>query len=244
MENIDNSISVITICYNCCADLERTVRSVLAQTYACKEYIIVDGGSTDGTQQMLQQYSSGISRIISEPDEGIYDALNKGVRTATGQWIICMNAGDVFASDTVLADIFSHDIAPGKSVLYSDFYLCHDNGTKLLRTTDRAKGELHHQNLIYRRELHTQYGYYIVTRPYIVSDLLFFLAIPAAQYQKLPSPIALVKAGGVSDGQWCTEQAWAAKMIYGMDTIPGIFLKYLKAHAYILIHKLLPHGKQ
>ena len=243
MENISNSISIITICYNCCADLERTVQSVLAQTYACKEYIIVDGSSTDGTPQMLEQYRSGIDRLISEPDQGIYDALNKGVRAATGQWIICMNAGDTFTSDTVLADIFSHDIDPKKLVLYSDFYLCHDNGTKLLRTTDRAKGELHHQNLIYRRELHSQYGYYIVTRPYIVSDLLFFLAIPADQYQKLPSPIALVKAGGVSNGQWCTEQAWAAKMIYGMDTIPGIFFKYMKARTYILIHKLLHHGK-
>lgn len=237
---MSDKISVITICYNCRTDLQYTIKSVLSQTYDHLEYIIVDGGSTDGTQDLLKTYEGDIDIIISESDNGIYDALNKGVAAATGDWIICMNAGDAFASPTVLADIFSQQITTGKTVLYSDFLLCQPDGNTIRRTTDRATGEIHHQNIIYRRNLHEQYGYYIVTKPYIVSDLLFFLAIPEEQYQKLPSPIAKVKAGGISDNQWCTEQAWAAKMIYGMDTIPGIFLKYLRARTYLLIKKILP----
>lgn len=239
MENIGNKVSVITICYNCKADLEQTVNSVLAQNYHDMEYIIVDGGSTDGTLAMLETYSDRITKLISEPDDGIYDALNKGVKAATGQWIICMNAGDTFIQPTTLADIFSQPFAEGVTVLYSDFVLCHADGTQSLRQTDRSIGEIHHQNIIYRRDLHLTFGYYIVTHPYIISDLMFFLAIPQEQYHKLPSPIALVKAGGVSDGQWCAEQAWAAKMIYGMDTIPGIFGKYLRAHTHLLMKSIL-----
>lgn len=239
MENMNNKISVITICYNCKADVEYTVKSVLSQNYSDIEYIIVDGGSSDGTLDMLKTYQHGISKLISEPDNGIYDALNKGIKAASGDWIICMNAGDIFSSPTVLADIFSQQIDAEKTVLYSDFLLYQTDANTIRRTTDRSTGEIHHQNIIYRRNLHLQYGYYIVTKPYIVSDLLFFLAIPEEQFQKLPSPIAKVKAGGISDNQWCTEQAWAAKMIYGMDTIPGIFLKYLRARTYLAIKTIL-----
>ena len=225
---MSNKISVITICRNCRDDLERTVRSVVSQTYPNVEYVVVDGGSTDGTMQMLASYQECIDTLISEPDDGIYDALNKGVRAATGEWILCLNAGDTLTSNHILEDIFKSSIAPDTSFIYSDFWLCNDDGTKILRTTDRQQGEIHHQNAIYRKRLHEQYGYYIVTHPYIVSDLLFFLAIPAEQYQKIPTPIAFVKAGGVSDNRWCNQQAWAARVIYGMDTIPGIFQKYLR----------------
>ncbi len=243
MESLNHKISVITICYNCREDLERTVRSVLAQTVASIEYIIVDGGSNDGTMEMLKSYIHDIDVVISEPDNGIYDALNKGVKRATGDWIICMNAGDTFTSDDILSCIFSQEIDAETAVLYSDFYLCQENGEKILRKTDRTIGEIHHQNMIYRRLLHDQYGYYIVTHPYIVSDLLFFLAIPAAAYKKVDTPIANVKAGGISDAQWSAEQAWAAKVIYGIETIPGIFRKYVSSHIHLLIRKLLRHER-
>lgn len=239
MENIvNNSISVITISYNCKDDLEKTVQSVISQSYRYKEYIIVDGGSLDGTKEILAKYKDDIDICISEPDDGIYDALNKGVRMASGEWIICMNAGDVFASDKVLEDILGRDIPPTKSFLYSDFTLVYPDGRMQERVTDRSKGEIHHQNAIYRRNLHQTYGYYIVTHPYIVSDLLFFLAIPESQYLKVERHIADVKAGGVSDNLWCLGQSWAAKVIYGMDTIPHIFYLYAKTRIVMFIAKL------
>ena len=231
MENIRPKISVITICYN----LEKTVKSVISQSYDNLEYVIVDGGSTDETLSKLQQYKDKINVLISEPDNGIYDALNKGIKSSRGEWIVCMNAGDTFVSPTTLEIAFKHRIPSGKTVLYSDFNLCFPDGRILIRKTDRATGEIHHQNVIYRRALHEHYGYYIVTHPYIISDLLFFLAIPEEQYLKIDNPIANVKSGGISDHQWCTEQAWAAKMIYGMDSIPGIYYKYLRARIYLIL---------
>lgn len=228
MEAITKKLSIITICYNCREDLEKTIQSVISQTYPDKEYIVIDGGSTDGSTKVLERYKDKIDILISEPDNGIYDALNKGIKKATGEWIICLNAGDVFTSEHIISTILSQEIPQDKSFIYSDFYLCHHDGTYELHRTNREKGEIHHQNAIYRKNLHKQYGYYIVTHPYIVSDLLFFLAIPASKYLKINTPISFVKYGGVSNGLWCAQQSWAAKVIYGIETIPMIFLRDLR----------------
>ena len=228
MEGIRNKISIITICYNCKTDLEKTIVSVISQQYSDKEYIVVDGGSSDGTAGVLKKYMNQINVCISEPDDGIYDALNKGIRHATGEWLICMNAGDVFRNEHVLADILSQDVPEEKSFIYSDFELAHADGSSEIRYCDRSKGDIHHQNAIYRRSLHEQHGYYAVTHPYIVSDLLFFLSIPPQQYLKTPVIIARVKDGGIACGLWASEQAWAAKAAYGMETIPHIFFRSLR----------------
>lgn len=226
MEKIENKLSIITICYNCASDLERTIKSVLIQTYSKIEYIIVDGGSTDLTPQVLDKYKDSIECIISESDEGIYDALNKGIRRATGEWILCLNAGDVLRNSHIIADIFSNEIPNQISFLYSDYVLTYENGKTETRPCDRSKGIIHHQNSIYRRSLHETYGYYIVTHPYIISDLLFFLAIPENQFMKINTIMTNVQFGGVSNGQWCTLQRWAAHIIYGKETFPSVFGKY------------------
>lgn len=228
MENIRDKVSIITVCYNCSAALESTVQSVLSQSYSNKEYIVIDGNSTDNTPEVLQRYSHAIDVCVRESDDGVYDAMNKGLRLASGEWVIFMNAGDTFASDDVLSSIFSKPIPSDKSFLYSDFWLLNADGYRTLRHTDRHIGEVHHQNAIYRRSLHERYGYYIVTHPYIVSDLLFFMAVPEHQYLKVDSPIAIVLAGGLSDSLWCSEQAWAVKVIYGIETIPQIFFRDIR----------------
>ncbi len=242
MEKIKDKISIITICYNCDSDLERTIQSVLIQTYSNIEYIIVDGGSTDHTPQILDKYKDCIECIISEPDDGIYDALNKGVRKATGEWILCLNAGDVLRNKHILTDVFSNEIPEHISFLYSDYELTYENGKTETRSCDRSKGIVHHQNSIYRRNLHETYGYYIVTRPYIVSDLLFFLAIPEKKFMKVNTIIANIQYGGVSSGQWCTIQRWAACIIYGKETIPSVFMQYVLMQIKNLV-KLLLHIK-
>ena len=242
MEEIKDKVSIITICYNCASDLERTIKSVLTQTYSNIEYIIVDGGSTDQTPQALNKYKDSIECIISEPDDGIYDALNKGVRKATGEWILCLNAGDVLRNDHVLTDVFSNEIPDDISFLYSDYVLTFGNGKTETRHCDRNKGIIHHQNSIYRRNLHETYGYYIVTHPYIVSDLLFFLAIPENKFLKINTIIANVQFGGVSNGQWCTIQRWAAHIIYGKETFPSVFRQYVLMQIKNLV-KLILHIK-
>ena len=98
-------LSIITITYNCQNTVARCLDSMAKQTYDNIEYIIVDGGSTDGTLKVIESYSKIIDQFISEPDEGIYDALNKGLRIATGEVIGFLHADDVFASNMTLHNI-------------------------------------------------------------------------------------------------------------------------------------------
>lgn len=94
--------SVVTICFNCEREIEATLLSVLGQTYSNVDYVVIDGKSSDGTMNIVRKYEDSISTIVSEPDTGIYNAMNKGLRHCKGDYVIFMNAGDAFAGDTVL----------------------------------------------------------------------------------------------------------------------------------------------
>lgn len=89
-------ISVITICFNAAIDIERTLQNVSSQHYPALEYIVVDGGSTDRTLEIINNYKSKITHLLNEPDKGLYDAMNKGLALATGEFVIFMNSGDMF----------------------------------------------------------------------------------------------------------------------------------------------------
>ncbi|MFY9307877.1 MAG: glycosyltransferase family 2 protein [Bacteroidia bacterium] len=100
-------ITVITVVYNGQQLIERTVKSVVEQTYSNIEYLIIDGASKDNTLSVIQPYSSKITRIISEKDKGIYDAMNKGLQLATGDYVLFINAGDELFSKNTLTEVFS-----------------------------------------------------------------------------------------------------------------------------------------
>lgn len=111
-------LSVITVVYNNVKDIERTMLSVLNQTYPHIEYIIVDGASNDGTVDKIRLYENKIAKFISEQDNGIYDAMNKGLGLATGDYVLFMNAGDeIYAPETV-ADVFAS--APAGDIYYGE----------------------------------------------------------------------------------------------------------------------------
>ena len=88
-------ISVITVCYNASTTIQETIESVLGQDYSDYEYIIIDGKSSDNTLEVINTYKSNAIKLISEPDSGVYDAMNKGLKIASGDWIYYLNAGDV-----------------------------------------------------------------------------------------------------------------------------------------------------
>lgn len=103
-------VSIVTVCYNAADMLSKTIESVSAQSYENIEYIIIDGASTDGTKQIIQNNIEHIDKFISEKDNGIYDAMNKGTANSSGEWIIFMNAGDTFYDRDTIKDLFSSPI--------------------------------------------------------------------------------------------------------------------------------------
>ena len=114
-------ISVVTVNRNMRDGLQTTIESVVGQTYPCIEFLIIDGASVDGSVELIQGFASHIAYWTSEPDVGIYDAMNKGVRAATGEWLIFMNSGDLFHDKDVVADVFAKfhsdaDLVYGHSV--------------------------------------------------------------------------------------------------------------------------------
>ena len=119
----DPLISIVTVSYNAVATIEQTILSVINQTYPNIEYIIIDGGSKDGTIDIIRKYADQIAYWVSEPDEGIYDAMNKGIKIATGEWINFMNCGDSFLDMKVLNKIFISSILneyEGVDILYGN----------------------------------------------------------------------------------------------------------------------------
>ena len=113
-------ISIITICFNAADDLKKTIKSVRGQVFNDYEYIVVDGGSKDATSEIIKSNADVITKWVSEPDKGIYDAMNKGIKMATGDWVIMMNAGDVFADSQVLTNVFENPINDNITFLYGD----------------------------------------------------------------------------------------------------------------------------
>lgn len=139
-ENI--SLSIITISYNNFDGLKLTMDSILKQTYKNYEYIVIDGGSEDGSKELLKTYKKLFDRssinmqYISEKDKGIYNAMNKGIDIATKEWIIFMNSGDIFADANVLFQVFRNNEIKNYDVIYGDFYFKNAKGKLIPRKSN------------------------------------------------------------------------------------------------------------
>jgi glycosyltransferase involved in cell wall biosynthesis len=126
---VQPKISIITVVFNGVLLIERTIKSVLSQSYTNIEYVIIDGASTDGTLELIGQYKSRIALIHSGKDNGIYDAMNKGLKDATGDYVLFLNAGDeLYAADTI-EKIFN--IAVDADVFYGNTAVVSEKGTIL-----------------------------------------------------------------------------------------------------------------
>jgi len=191
-------ISVVTVCLNAAASIEATLRSVLAQDYPNLEYIVVDGGSTDGTVDVIRRYSERIAAFVSEPDRGVYDAMNKGIDLAGGEYLLFLNAGDVLAA----GDVLSKAAAADADVLYGDF--AYSGGLRKGRVSaDVDKGVFNHQCILYRRSLHATFGRYFSVKGLTAADYLFFMHLRAsgrASFRKLDLVFSIVDPHGMSSG--------------------------------------------
>ena len=120
-------ISVITVTYNSEKTLEDTIRSVISQKYDNVEHVIMDGGSSDSTLQILDSYSDNLSVVVSEPDEGIYDAYNKALKHVSGDIIAILNSDDVFYDNNVLNRVAAEFKRTGSELIYGDLALVHED---------------------------------------------------------------------------------------------------------------------
>jgi len=160
-------VSVITVVYNNVNGIERTIQSVISQTYSNIEYIIIDGGSADGTLEVIHQYQNRISRLVSEKDKGIYDAMNKGLALATGEYVLFMNSGDEIYSKDTVAQVFASsddaDIYYGETEMYNQRWKSigqrrHKSPQQLTFTSFKYGMSVSHQAIYIRRSLTQPYN--------------------------------------------------------------------------------------
>ena len=195
-------ITIITVAYNAVKDIENTILSVLNQTYPNIEYIIIDGGSTDGTLDIIKKYEGKISYWVSEPDKGIYDAMNKGALKATGEWLNFMNAGDTFYNQQVLEKVFKDNDWSDTDVIYGDVIIKYLKKTKLKKPLFLEKIERQmafcHQGSFVRTMLQKQYLFNTTYK--ISADYNFFhqLYIEGKHFHYLNFVIAKFLFGGLS----------------------------------------------
>jgi len=203
-------VSIITVCYNSDITIRDTIESVLAQDYPNIEYIIVDGASTDGTMDIVREYEDRIDTIISEPDKGIYDGMNKGIRAATGHVVGLLNSDDFYVDETCIRQLIEHMETAGSDTVFADLVIVDAKETEhIIRYYDSSAfhpGRLSfgwmpaHPTFMVKRALYETYGdfsldYRIAADFEMVARLLH---TAGASYSYLPRVVVKMRAGGAS----------------------------------------------
>ncbi len=207
-EHIHVKVSVITVVRNAVDKIESTVKSVLAQDYDNVEYIVIDGCSTDGTLEIIGRYRDLLSVFVSEKDKGIYDALNKGVMMATGEWIGILNAGDVFASDDALLKVFgAGQSLDNVGVVYGDAIAVDDDIEQYCMASeaisDLEVGPCYrHGASFVRRDTHRKYLFDLAKKPLIGFALdyeqIFRMYKGGVVFKKVPCAVIKYELRGAS----------------------------------------------
>lgn len=161
-------ISVITIVYNAQDTIKRSIESVISQNYNNIEHIIIDGGSTDNSLQIINQYKSHIKVLVSEPDKGIYDAMNKGIRLATGEIVGTLNADDFFADEGVISAVAQAFSGSRAGIVYGDLDYINAAGKIIRKWKSNKCGKNSfdwgfmppHPTFYCKRDLFEKYGFY------------------------------------------------------------------------------------
>jgi glycosyltransferase involved in cell wall biosynthesis len=244
-------ISIITVCYNRKATIAKSIASVLEQDYPNIEYIIIDGNSSDGTKDIIESYSDKITKYVSEPDKGMYDAINKGLNLATGDVVGLMHSDDVFYDSTVVSKIVAKfkNESETEGIYGNGIYVTNDAEEKLVR--NRIGGAYNFENLksgwlplhptVYlKRSLMEKYGVYDLNFK-IASDTEFLLRYffkYKIKLSYLDDYIVKMRMGGLSTSySRAFEVLYEDYRIYKYHKLPplrAVFLKKSKALAQYL----------
>lgn len=194
--------SIITINYNDAVGLEKTIQSVISQTYTDIEYLIIDGGSEDDSVEILEKYQDKIDYWSSEPDTGIYNAMNKGIKASKGNYLLFLNSGDVLNGATALADFVSHNHFGG-DIIYGDYQ--YQEGEKIfpdaLSPLFFIRTSLPHQSTLFKREVFEVMGLY-QEHYTIVSDRAFYVKCFLSNqfvFKHVPYSLSIFDQNGLSN---------------------------------------------
>lgn len=233
-------ITVVTITYNCANFLQATLDSVFEQDYPNVEYIVVDGASSDGTLDMIKANSDRITRYVSEPDGGIYDAMNKGIAIATGDYINFMNAGDTFYSKTSISDCFA--VADKSAdIICADALYVTSAGEYVYRArpieSSKSQMTISHQATFIRTSLHKEMPYDTSYR--LAGDLDFFYKAykKGFKYNYIRVIAARFDAeGGQSFNNYRKVYSEMARL-FGLDRKFGWKIRFELGYAWYLIRQ-------
>ncbi len=234
-------LSVITVVYNGEKYLEETIQSVINQTYDNVEYIIIDGGSIDGTLDIIKKYEEKIDYWVSEKDKGIYDAMNKGIDSASGNWINFMNAGDCFFDKNILNNIFNINKYENIDILYGDLKIQYKNFFKFqqarnLNTIWQGMA-FSHQSCFISTSYHKKNKYDLKYKITADFNLIYNAYINKYEFFYLNSIIATVIPEGLSDSNHLKVHKEVIKVVLNKE----LKVKYLIYYYYyylIIIIKL------
>jgi glycosyltransferase involved in cell wall biosynthesis len=231
-------VSVVTVVFNGVNHIRSTIESVLAQTYLNIEYIMIDGGSVDGTMDVILEYGSKISYVQSESDEGIYDAMNKGIAMATGAWLNFMNAGDSFYSENSVSSAMAGNV-DGGVVLYGAVEVRYPKFSRVEQPGDVSRlwsgMKFSHQSAFLSADYHKSHLYDL--KYPITSDLHFmYVAYKSGQkFIRLNQVVASVVTGGVSEASR-VRTIWAA---YGAISAGKFRPLLFTAYAFQILETML-----
>lgn len=195
-------VSVITVVLNNRTGFVKTAGSVAGQDYPFFEWIVIDGGSTDETTREIAHYSHKITYWTSEPDRGLYDAMNKGLQKATGEWVVFLNAGDAFAATDTLSGIFGNNLT-AYGVVYGDVLAGYSEAQVLKKAgkpADLIKGMvICHQAVFVRTHLIQESGFDLEYPIGADFNMLFGLFESGCAFRQLDIPVAVIDVSGVSN---------------------------------------------
>lgn len=216
-------ISIVTVTWNDAVGLTKTIGSVLEQDYENLQFVVVDGASTDHSIDVLESKKDEIDVVLTEPDIGIYHAMNKAIELADGEWLLFMNAGDVFSNKGSLSSA-AGKILDDIDVVYAD-WIYRDSGVRV--QADLKKLNVRHQSVLYRKELHSVYGNYVVGKGVSISDYIFFLSISEEKWIYSQEPLSICNQDGVSARPSHFYQRIASEIIYGRRSrMEGVFILF------------------
>lgn len=203
-------VSIITVCYNSRKTIRATIESVARQTYENIEYIVIDGGSTDGTIDIVSELKENISDFISEPDRGIYDAMNKGITASNGDVVGFLNSDDVYADKYAIARLMDRMKAEGSDTVFADLVMVDPQDTdRMVRYYDSGAFSLKklrfgwmpaHPTFLAKRDVYLKHGLYSLNYK-IAADyemIVRLLYANKVSYAYLSLPVVKMRAGGLS----------------------------------------------